>query len=411
MSIEDEQPIIPDPGQEINELDRDMLRDPVFSSEVLQVIEGEDFQQVCNLYSSASNQPESYHSAMAQYLEPSLFAELLQNEAVRKVVVRESGRMVGISLLTNEIGLSPILSPDYFNRLPDYGDKTTLMMTSVADPDSDHNEAIASELFRQTISHATKDNETGYITFVDTERHPSSFREGIENGSVTGLQLVNQAPEGETTMDQEACYLAQVIKQSNSELERAYTTRRVDGPITDESLIQTLWKLNQEVVAELAVESPFIQTYPFEYFVELMNSDTVTKYILADNQDILGYGLLTKKLENEPLLSDKTTKSSPYVESFGKTECSLIMFIGIAPAHRNQKSITELLGDMIASVGEKDTAMFLYSKKHNATIPRLASLMAKRRGGEVSGHDIDATNSYLYSWSKTEANGNPLNKQ
>lgn len=385
-----------------NDLVHENQIDINLDTEILDVLDQETFDHICSLYNRISNQPEAYSSTMAQYLDPSLFRELLENPNVKKVISKDSEQLLGIALLTNDIALSPILSPNFYDQLPknDTGSPIFLLATLAVEPNIKYQSLVEKELFDHCMQEISINSTDGYLTFVDTKKCPSPTRRQITENVDSDIHLSSIATAEKAGVDEESCYLCQWTNKPTTEIKRRYEMEIINGPIVDKSLIEKLWSLNQEILAELNTQSPFIQFYPRDYFDNLMSSNTVSKYILRDGDEIIGVGLMTNKLENEPLLSDKTVKSAPYVNTFGKVDCNLIMFVGVKPGLKNFDAITELLGDMMCSIDKEDTGMFLYSKEHNSAIPRLATLVAKRRSGEITGHDIDSEICHLYKWEK-----------
>jgi hypothetical protein len=392
------------PDHRVSEIDTDHASSNI-ESRVTRTLTDEEMRSAHTIYSRGSRELAAYASPLSVNLQDKFALEKLSDASIIKIVIEKDNIPAGIAIVSEDISSSSILSKEYLNNLKSSTENTQVVIIEDVqiDPNCDDIEKIQSELLLK-IEDEIITSDRGYLLFTDTEESHSPIRD-ITLPKYNSNILFTEINK-DTGVDQEECFLCQWSEKPSQEIIRTYECKTTSIIDPDSLVSHQIWEMSQEITTPLSTETPFTQFYPRDIFDKIMTDEDVTKYLLMDNEILVGFGLMTKKLENEPLLSTNSIKSLSYVNSFGKVPCNLIMFIGTKPGLKDFNAITELLGDMMCSIEKNETGMFLYSKQHNPAIPRLATLVARKRNGQISSKLIGAKTCHIIKWNKEKGVSN-----
>ncbi|MBP6930023.1 hypothetical protein KBB60_00225 [Patescibacteria group bacterium] len=138
---------------------------------------------------------------------------------------------------------------------------------------------------------------------------------------------------------------------------------------------ERLWHLYNESFREVNQLTPLAQSFPKKTFRGFMRSPLVYKFILWEEDKAVGLGLMTNRLELEPLLS------LPYFQQrYGKDKVYYVLAAVVAQSHRGTKAMLRLALAMMNSVPSDAHLLFANSECVNGALPSLAQYVSRGQG-------------------------------
>lgn len=158
--------------------------------------------------------------------------------------------------------------------------------------------------------------------------------------------------------------------------------------VSDSALQEKIVCFYEELFAPLNEKTPISQSWPSKDVVAWLEDADVIKFLLWDEKELVGLGMVTQKLELDVLIS---------IPFFKKNYPGLPIynFPVIAIKDGCRKAGFELISSMIKEGSKNGVGIFFSSNQHNPNIARFASMAMK---GSIEIIQVDSEACYISKW-------------
>lgn len=159
--------------------------------------------------------------------------------------------------------------------------------------------------------------------------------------------------------------------------------------VSDAPSQNVLWVIYSESFKKVNECSPCKQSFDKVEFMDVLTNDTVIKYVLYDEKEIIGIGLITNKFKNLPWISSDYFHKN-YPSEFENNQVYYFMGIAIKKGSRGIGNAKSLINYIIHDFKGKILG-FDHSVVVNPLIPKFTLLI---RNKKTSKKKIESQNYY-----------------
>lgn len=161
--------------------------------------------------------------------------------------------------------------------------------------------------------------------------------------------------------------------------------------IFNQEEVENLWTIYNESFRDVNINSPCKQSFNKNEFIQMLYDNTVEKFILKNNNNEIGIGLVTNNFNNLPWIS-KDYFLNKFPESFTNNKIYYFMGIAIDKNYRKRGYTKYLLNKIFHNLDNYNIIGFDHSKKVNPFIPKFTKLI---KGISFKKRRIESQNYYI----------------
>ena len=178
---------------------------------------------------------------------------------------------------------------------------------------------------------------------------------------------------------------------------------RVDAtPALPDHLLDPAWEFYRDTFDELrvlAVNRHMLYRHEFE---ELMADKRNDKYVVADDEGVVGLAVMTSDLHAAPLISPDYFRHH-WPSRYAENTLFFVHFVGVRQGSRGRGVFIKLMREMYKPVEAADGLVFIDVCTYNEDVHELPEMIGKvlnRVAGHAVSTRIDSQSFWMYEFPK-----------